>query len=97
MRVPPRSGRFSRTGRGESLLPEHFKLTGPDESFGAVPCVELTVDVARVELYRTYGYEKLPRYLRVGLAGGEEIQHLELPLTQWVVEPWGTVSRRGAS
>src|SRR5215210_6206767 len=69
----------------ESSLREHSMLASPGEGFGAVACVELAVDVARVGLDRAHGDEEVSGDLRVGPAGGEQAQHLDLALAQWIV------------
>ena len=70
-------------------LPNQAELARPVEGLGAVSRAELAVDVARVALDGADGDEEVPSNLRVGLARGEEVQHLALAFAQGIFEPEG--------
>jgi hypothetical protein len=82
-------GRVSASMRQESALQKQFEFASPGEGLSTVLGTEFSIDVARVRLDRAYGDEEVPGDLGVGPAGREEVQHLKLPLAQWVVEPSG--------
>src|SRR5918998_4684675 len=78
-------------------LRKQLEVPCPGNGLGAVVRAELAVDVARVGLDGAHGDEEVSGDLRVGLARGEEAQHLQLSRAQRLVETPGLAGSRRRS
>src|SRR5215208_1096325 len=74
---------------------EEVHLPGAGYSLGAAARPQLAVEVVDVGLDGADGDEELACDLPVGLAGGDEREHLQLPLAQGLGEPPVGSRRRG--
>jgi hypothetical protein len=85
-RFAERGGRLPKPESVESLS-DKVQLPGAGYSLGAAACPQLAVQAVDVRLDGARRNEELGCDLLVGLAHGDEREHLQLSLAQWLGEP----------
>src|SRR5829696_3376368 len=73
----------------ESLefLSDEVQIPGAGQRLGSAARPQLAVEAVDVGLYRAHRDEELTGDLLVGIAGGDEREHLQLPLAWGLGEP----------
>ena len=79
------------------ILGEDAKLPGAGHCFGPVGDVELAVDAGRVRLDGARGDDELLRDLLVGPAQGDELEHFQLTLAEWLDQGLSQLAARSAA
>src|ERR671917_2307301 len=79
-------GRLPNLESVESLS-DNIQLPGAGYGLGAAARPQLAVEAVNVGLDRAERDEKFGCDLLVGFTGGDEREHLYLPLAQWLGEP----------